>query len=574
MTEQRDIEVPVLIVGAGPTGLTAARLLANAGRRSLVVERRGGAQPQPAAHVVNARTLEIFRQAGMDMAAIEAIAKPPADAGHVNFVTTLRGELIGRLPFERQGDECLADTPTPLRNISQHRLEPILVAEVLDRPEVDLRYGVEWIAADQDADGVTSRLRDVATGREFTVRSSVLLAADGARSAVRQGEAIDMVGPASIQSFVAIHVLANLRAAVSDRLGVVHFVMDPVAAGTFIAHDLDREWVFMRAFDPDAESIADYPPERCADLVRAAVGDGPADAPVDALVDLEVVSAGTWHMTAQVAERFRSGRIFLVGDAAHRFPPTGGLGLNTGVADVHNLVWKLCAVEDGWADRSLLDTYDAERRPVAAMNCRQSMDNAFKMVVLAEALGLQPGATSHDLAAVLADPVRRPAIDDAVRQQATHFDMPGLQLGYAYAQGAVAPDGVPPRPLVDPRLFEPDGAVGTRLPHGWLADGRSTLDLIDGSGLVLISAGEHERWSAAADAAGVAMRCVALGNDVPGVEVPGVDAVVEPRWLAGCGIGAGEAVLVRPDQHIAWRSRDQAPSAEALRVAVATILGR
>ena len=101
-----------------------------------------------------------------------------------------------------------------------------------------------------------------------------------------------------------------------------------------------------------------------------------------------------------------------------------------------------------------------------------------------------------------------------------------------------------------------------------------TLDLIDGSGLVLISAGEHERWSAAADAAGVAMRCVALGNDVPGVEVPGVDAVVEPRWLAGCGIGAGEAVLVRPDQHIAWRSRDQAPSAEALRVAVATILGR
>jgi 2-polyprenyl-6-methoxyphenol hydroxylase-like FAD-dependent oxidoreductase len=164
-----------------------------------------------------------------------------------------------------------------LRNISQHRLEPILVAEVLDRPEVDLRYGVEWIAADQDADGVTSRLRDVATGREFTVRSSVLLAADGARSAVRQGEAIDMVGPASIQSFVAIHVLANLRAAVSDRLGVVHFVMDPVAAGTFIAHDLDREWVFMRAFDPDAESIADYPPERCADLVRAAVGDGPAD---------------------------------------------------------------------------------------------------------------------------------------------------------------------------------------------------------------------------------------------------------------------------------------------------------
>ena len=123
------IEVPFLVVGAGPVGLTAARLLANAGHRCLVVERRPGPQSRPAAHVVNARTLEIFRQAGMDLAAIEAIAEDPAEAGHVNFVTTLGGDLIGRLPFERQGDECRELTPTPLRNISQHRLEPILAAE-------------------------------------------------------------------------------------------------------------------------------------------------------------------------------------------------------------------------------------------------------------------------------------------------------------------------------------------------------------------------------------------------------------------------------------------------------------
>ena len=533
------IEAPFLVVGAGPVGMIAALLNAGAERECLVVERRSGPQTAPAAHCVNARTFEICRQAGLDMAAIFAACKDPADAGHVHFLTRLAGERIGSLPYERQGKECLEYTPTPLRNLSQHRFEPILAKMLNEHPDIDLRYGWQWEQSEQDQGGVTSIIRDLANGETLEVRSRWLVGADGAGSRVRASLGIDLVGPPRLQSFLMIHFSANLREIVRDRPGVLHFVMDPEAGGTFIAHDIDREWVYMHGFDAEKESIDDYGDERCRALVLQAIGKE---------VPTEILHRGSWHMSSQVAESMGRGRIFLAGDAAHRFPPTGGLGLNTGVQDAHNLAWKLRAIDEGWAPRSLLETYGVERLAVARENSEQSLKNALKMVLLAEALGTIEEPTTARMESALADPARRAAITAAVAEQAEHFDMLGLQLGYIYAKGALVPEGTPP-PIM-PRNFVPTAHPGARLPHAWLdtpQDSVSSLDLVPFDRFALLSFGAHADWGKAAAAAGkIPLAHVRVGLDVPAHEA----------WRNTCGIGPEGAVLVRPDQHIAWRSAE------------------
>ncbi len=259
-----------------------------------------------------------------------------------------------------------------------------------------------------------------------------------------------------------------------------------------------------------------------------------------------------------------SGGIFLMGDAAHRFPPTGGLGLNTGVADAQGLTWRLGAVADGWAHPSILDTYETERRPVAGVNCEQSTTNAFKLATLIEALGIPSNPTTEGMLARLADPAHEASIAAAVREQQTHFDMLGLQLGYCYADGALARDGDPPAPIDDPGEFEPHADVGARLPHAWLDDGRSTLDLVDLGTMTLLSVGAHDKWAAAASDSNVPVCHVRIG----------LDATPTDGWAAVCGLDGDGALLVRPDQHVAWRSDSvTTPGPSGLNDALRLVLG-
>jgi 2-polyprenyl-6-methoxyphenol hydroxylase-like FAD-dependent oxidoreductase len=551
-------EVPVLIVGGGPVGTTAAILLARQGVASLVVERRASVQPAPAAHVVNARTLEILRAAGVDRAAIAAACQDPSDAGRVRFVMTLAGEELGSLPFERQGEDVLALTPTPLRNLSQHRLEPILVDHLRKQAGASLRTAHEWVAAEQDDRGVTSRIRDLDTGRSFEVRSRWLLAADGAGSRVRKALGIDPIGPPRLASFVMIHFEARLRPLVGGRPGVLYFTYDPTARGVFVAHDVDSTWVFMQPWDPERESPDDYTEERCAAIVRRAMG--------TSAVDFAIRTLSTWHMSAQVAERYREGRAFLVGDAAHRFPPTGGLGLNTGVQDAHNLAWKLAAVEAGWAPADLLDSYEVERRPVARENADVSARNAAQMLEVVRALGPAGDGERGDVRAAIAN-------------QAEHFDMLGLQLGFQYERGALVPDGSARPAVGNPvREFVPCGRPGARLPHAWTVRGGervSTLDLLPPDRFTLIAGPAGAAWVEAAAAISTPPAAAAISTPPLHVLAIGRD-VADPggAWLALLGIGNEGALLVRPDQHVAWRSaRGAANPRDALRSALARSVG-
>jgi 2,4-dichlorophenol 6-monooxygenase len=319
--------------------------------------------------------------------------------------------------------------------------------------------------------------------------------------------------------------------------------------GVLVAHDIDSDWVFMHEWDPEREPAESYDEARCAEIVRAAIG--------GVAVPFVIRTIATWHMSLQVAERYRAGRAFLVGDAAHRFPPTGGLGLNTGVQDAHNLAWKLAAVEHGWAPAALLDSYEAERKPIAHLNGEASARNAAKLVEVSQALGARG---EGDRAAVRA----------AIANQAEHFDMLGLQLGFRYERGALVADGTEPPTVANPvREYVPCGCPGVRVPHAWTQRGGarvSTLDLLPVDRFTLIAGARGEAWLEAAAKCEAPLARLAIGRDV---------ADVDGAWRAALGITEEGALLVRPDQHVAWRSPHGAADPGAvLRDAFARVLGR
>lgn len=532
----------VLIVGGGPIGLIASILLTQQGIDNVVVELREHVQPAPAAHVVNARTFEIMRAGGIDMAKIDAACRPPAD-GWVRWVTSLAGDEIGHVSFEGQHRiEALLDvTPTPLRNLSQHKLEPIL----RDHTPA-LRAGVEWVRATQSDVAVVSTVRDVVTGETTEITSSYLIAADGAGSPVRRWLGIAMDGPQRLQAFVAIHVEANLRQLVGDRPATLYWIIDPDIGGTYIAHDIDGTWVYMHQWDPDVEQLDDYTVERCAALFRRGVGAN--------IESMSVRSITPWNMSCQVAASYRSDRAFLIGDAAHRFPPTGGLGLNTGAVDAQNLVWKIAAVEHGWAESRILDTYESERRPIAEINAQQSLSNAVKLFDVPVALGIDadPDVTRTNYIAAVSTADGRARVHAAIEGQAEHFDMLGLQLGFVYSANGdlVVDDGTT---LAEPadavRDYRPTTHPGARLPHTWIdraGERISTLDLVPLDHFVLLTSSKD--WAAAGERlvdARVPLHVVLFGRDA--VDVDGA-------WGRVSELDGAGAILVRPDQHVGWRS--------------------
>ena len=512
----------ILIVGAGPVGLTGALLAHELGLSVRIIDRRPSTQRAPAAHVINARTFEIWRQIGLDVNAIRSHAQTPEKAGHVHWVTRLGETIIGTLPYEQQGDDNLEITPTPLRNLSQHRLEPLLTAELQQRG-IAVEYSSSYVSHEATDFGFTSTIQ---VGDALsTIESTWIIACDGASSSVRHHIGIAMDGPDNLQKFNMFHFQANLNALVGAHPGILYWICDPYSGGALVSHGGDNEWVYMMPTDePNPETFTD---EECFAHIRRAL------APTDSTITL--LRQSTWTMTSQLAQSYQQSHVFLAGDAAHRFPPTGGMGLNTGIGDIHNLLWKIAAVHQGSANEELLNTYEAERRPIAERNAQASLENAFKMFDVFMALGIDPDkeVSARNLDAALNSAESLASIETAINNQATHFNMIGLQIGYRYiSEYSTTPMEVLSDEIIT--TYRSSAEPGNRLPHGWLVrngETISSLDLVPLRSQVVIGgaqySGEH---------------CdVRMGTEV-----------TDPNnwWMSTLQLLPHQAIVVRPDQHI------------------------
>src|SRR3712207_4659330 len=361
------LDVPVLVAGGGPVGLTASILLSRHGVRSLLVERHPGTAILPKARGINARTMEMYRQCGVE-AAIRAAGLPAERTGLIVWTESLAGREIERRVPGRATPGNMAVTPTTNCLCAQDDLEPVLRRAAEAAAPDGLRFHTELTSLAYDAGAVTGVLTDRATGAETPVRARYLVAADGAQSRARRMLGVRMVGEEGVYDSVNILFRADLRPWTEHRPAALYFVEQPELRGTFLTINGQDRWGFLihslrqYGFRPE-----DLTPDRCAALIRRAAG--VPDLPV------EVLGVSVWEASAVVADRYRDGPVFLAGDAAHEMPPTGGFGLNTGVQDAHNLAWKLAYVLRGWAEERLLDTYDVERRPVAHSNADFSFGN-------------------------------------------------------------------------------------------------------------------------------------------------------------------------------------------------------
>jgi 2-polyprenyl-6-methoxyphenol hydroxylase-like FAD-dependent oxidoreductase len=526
-------EVPVLVVGGSLVGMTTAMLLAGHGVRAMVVERHPGAAIHPRAAFIMQRSMEILRGAGIEDQVREGSYAQFEPDGAIMSVETLAGkELAWHIRNLNDGVRDLS--PSERLFVTQIGLEPLLRARA-EELGAETLFGTELVSCDQDDRGVTSVIRDRASGRTSTVRSQYLVAADGPRSTIRESLGIELRGRGVFSKAITIYFRADVEPLLRGRNLSVVLVMNETFAGFFRIEKPYRSGflVVHSVGDPEnpVTDVWDLDDQRCVDLVHAGLG-------TDS-IDVAIEDVMRWDAMADVAGSFRDGRIFLAGDAAHVMPPYGGYGGNTGIHDAHNLAWKLAAVLNGDAAPELLDTYDTERRPVARFTTEQAYARyVTRAAPYLSAAGMEP--IVGDLEIDLGVRLRSPAI--------------------------IAADTAEEPVYADPR--ESRAEPGTRAPHLWLhRDGErvSTLDL-GGAGLVLLAGPDADLWTDAAETAEVA---------VCRIGAPGGLGDPDNAFPSAYGITPTGAVLVRPDGFVAWRAASaEGASAPALAEAVDTVLGR
>ncbi|GAB2928922.1 FAD-dependent monooxygenase [Rhodococcus aerolatus] len=572
---------PVAIVGAGSTGATLALLLARRGVRSVLLDRREEPLTHPAAHVLHGRSLEIWREADPALAQqVAALAPPVETVNLIRWCSDLQGRPLGEIDLASRPEQLARvrdHSDFLVSHVGQHQLMPVLWAALQREPLVELRRATRVTSVEQD-----HRSASVVLGSGETVRARVVVGADGAGSAVRESAGIAMRGPVLAQMGSAFFRAPGLYPAYARPL--LSWIYQPGFAGVMIAH-ADEHYVLMTTYLHPEQDVAGARERYWARALPAVLGPDQ---------EVELVSTGTWTMTAQCAEVFRRGRLLLAGDAAHRFPHTGGYGLNSGVQDAHNLAWKLDAVLGGQAGQRLLDTYETERRPVVELFARHSVANHFRLDDVTRHFGVTnrmlqraTGAASRFPVTALPGSVAAPLADKVVRAglarsrvlgstgrrgrrvrdrvagevpgQLAHFVSTGLEYGYRYGGPLVLGEPGDPHRASEPDVVEyhPTTTPGGRLPHSVVATPngpRSTLQLVDPRPLALtVLTFDPSGWSAALGApvtAPLLTTVVDLGT-----------ATDRAAAVERYEVGTVGAVVVRADGHVVWRTRDGATTA-------------
>ncbi|KAL1289828.1 hypothetical protein AAHE18_20G086900 [Arachis hypogaea] len=608
--------LPVLIIGAGPVGLVLSILLTRLGIKCAVLERNKTFSKHPQAHFINNRSMEIFRK--IDGLAEEIQRSQPPIALWRKFIycTSLSGSVLGSVDHIQPQDLERVVSPVSVAHFSQYKLTMLL------RKQLE-NLGFKICAAESSEGHEHFCEKKIMMGHEC-----VSIDANGAGSTVRKLVGIEMRGEKDLQKLVSVHFFSKGlgQFLLQENPGMLFFIFNTEAIGVLVAHDLRQgEFVLQIPFYPPQQTIQDFSPKACEKLIIKLIG--------RKFRDIDVIDIKPWIMHAEVAERLTccGNRILLAGDAAHRFPPAGGFGMNTGIQDAHNLSWKIASVMKGIAPFSMLNTYDIERRPIAVCNTELSLKNFRAAMSVPAALGLDPTVANtvhqfiiNGVGSILPSGLQKVALDGIFalgraqlsksllnesnplgssrlaklrhifeEGKSLQLQFPAEDLGFRYLQGALVPESndidIPAEvPTGHRRDYVPSASPGSRLPHMFVRLNRlteeivSTLDLVSGDKVefVLIIAPLEKSYHLAREAFKVAEKfqvslkvCVLWPTDSVAELENGSKAALSPwknyadvyeikrskrsNWWDMCKMTNRGAILVRPDEHIAWRTTSE-----------------
>lgn len=583
-----DYMTDVLIIGTGPAGSATAALLSSYGIPNMLVNRYRWLANTPRAHITNQRCMEVLRDLGPEVEAEAYLHGTHQDLmGENVFCESLAGEEIGRMkswgkhPLSRAEHELAS--PSRMIDLPQTFMEPILFGAACRRG-TEARMSIEYLRHEQDAEGVTTTCLDRLSGKEFTVRSKYLVGADGGNSLVAEHENLPFEGEMGVGGSMNILFRADLSKYVAHRPSVLYWVMQPGADVGGIGMGLVRmvrpwnEWLIVWGYDINEPAPA-VDEAFATNVARQLVGDPD--------LEIELLSANTWTVNNKYATHMQSGRVFIMGDAAHRHPPSNGLGSNTSIQDSFNLAWKLAAVLKGEAGEALLDSYSIERAPVAKQIVTRANQSIAEFGPIFEALGMTGGG-DHALIKASMDArcntgpdatAQRQALRDAIAFKKYEFDAHGVEMNQRYRSDAIVADGQ------EEPAFDRDHELhyhlttwpGARLPHAWVFDGKSgdkisTLDLCGRGQFTVLTGIGGEAWvDAAAEISadlGIDLRCQVIGPRQQIVDHSG-------DWARMSEITDTGVLLVRPDHHIAWRAPQiSGTPKEDLSKAICAVLAR